>query len=180
MDGNAAPVFFIHDGQAVRRDIIFEFSIGSVIRPDPDRHAAADLRKGTCKERFLHCFRIAADKASGPQQRSAEIARHDADRVHKVFSFHHGQHRVSGGALRFAVVRRPFQQCPVSLPYDERAAMMLRVVELLPHCGKESRGFLFIFRVGRRADEARTLLGILSPAALPDHDDSIFQFFPPF
>ena len=55
-------------------------------------------------QRVPGAFAVGPGKPSGPQQDAAEIAGHHAQNVGDVLPLEHRQHRLTGGALRLAVV----------------------------------------------------------------------------
>ena len=49
-------------------------------------------------------YQLLDNACAAAEQHAAEIARHDAQYVHDALAFKHVQHRLTGGALRLAVV----------------------------------------------------------------------------
>ena len=135
---------------------------------DAERYGDEPLRGGECFERELHGSLVRADKTAGTEQNAAEVTGHHNRDFTDPAVKQHGKHGASRGAVRFAVITHSDLGGGAGSASGERPAVMPCVREFFPYL--INKGFRFFGRcdMGRCADKAASLDGLLNPMKLPE------------
>ena len=136
--------------------------------PPHSRHA----RGG---QRVPGAFAVGPGKPSGPQQDAAEIAGHHAQNVGDVLPLEHRQHRLTGGALRLAVVAVADHAAAQQIA----PAVVPGVVVLLLHPAQQLLGLVLAVHRPHMAYEAGALFHKLAFRLLIGDIDFIPHGGPP-
>ena len=120
---------------------------------DGDERERASFDDSDCVDRVGHRLAVGANEAARAQQHSAEVARHDRDRVGQIAFGEHGEHGGAGRSGRLAVVIRPLEAAV--RPHAIGGTIVVRVpMSLADDLDRAPR--FFLRRCARqRADEPR-------------------------